>query len=261
MNAADIELLRAERDFLLRSLDDLDNELTANEITVDRHRQLSDHYTARAADILRALKSSPAPSETEGAPTPSGRRWPLPALLIAVVAALTAFLLPSALSDRPQGSTITGNEQSRPDDLTALKRSVDERPSDVSAHLAYARALLGERKPVEALEHYDEAARLDPGNAEAHAYGGWILHLAGMSDEALPRLDRATAADPGFPDGHFFRGMVLRDSGRTEEAAEELRSFLALSPPELPLRAQVEAVLAEVADAPTTTSTPDPDQP
>lgn len=122
------------------------------------------------------------------------------------------------------------------------------RPEDVDARLALARFLLQSGEPVDALRHYDEAARLDPTDAESRAYGGWILFLAGLIDEALPRLDAAVAADTAYPDAHFFRGMVLRDRGDETGAAAELRTYLDLEA-DGPLRSRVEAVLAELEGA------------
>jgi hypothetical protein len=45
--------LEEERDFLLRSLRDLDREHEAGEIEEDDYRSLRDGYTARAASVLR----------------------------------------------------------------------------------------------------------------------------------------------------------------------------------------------------------------
>ena len=47
--------LEAERDFLLRSLDDLEVERGAGDIDDEAYQQLHDDYTARAAAVLRAL--------------------------------------------------------------------------------------------------------------------------------------------------------------------------------------------------------------
>ena len=47
--------LEDERDHLLRSLDDLDAELDAGDLTEDEHRSLHDEYTARAAEVIHAI--------------------------------------------------------------------------------------------------------------------------------------------------------------------------------------------------------------
>ena len=60
------EELEEEREFLLRSLDDLDSELVAGNIDPDSYRKLHDDYTARASAIIRSLDDGvdrPAPRE------------------------------------------------------------------------------------------------------------------------------------------------------------------------------------------------------
>ena len=96
--------------------------------------------------------------------------------------------------------------------------------------LAYARFLLGSKNVAGALKEYDATARLDPKSAEAHAYGGWIVYLAGLPDEAMKRFDAAVAADPNYPDAHLFRGIVLFQ-GKNDacHAKPELQRYLAVA--------------------------------
>ncbi|MDQ6616327.1 MAG: hypothetical protein M3083_16690, partial [Actinomycetota bacterium] len=54
----DLESLRQEREFLLRSLADLDAEYEAGDIEEKDYRSLTDDYTARAAAVLRAIDGS-----------------------------------------------------------------------------------------------------------------------------------------------------------------------------------------------------------
>jgi tetratricopeptide (TPR) repeat protein len=235
--------LEAEREFLLRSIEDLEAERAAGELDDERYRELLDRYTARAAAVLRSLEAGvPA---GPAAPPAQGRRRLLAVAGVVAVAAVAGALLASSLGLRQPGGTLTGNDQSGGDVAVAFVRNVERDPDDVDARLAYARFLLQSNRPVDAVREFDTAARLDPGNAEAHAYGGWILFLAGLTDEALSRLHAAVAAEPDYPDAHFFRGMVLL-RGRDDRAgaAGELRRYLALAP-EGPMREQVEAVLAE----------------
>ena len=52
----DREALEAERDFLLRSLDDLEAEREAGNIDDGTYQTLHDDYTARAAAAIRSLE-------------------------------------------------------------------------------------------------------------------------------------------------------------------------------------------------------------
>lgn len=94
----------------------------------------------------------------------------------------------------------------------------------------------------------------DPTNAAPQAYAGWIVSLAELTDAALSRLDAAVEAGPNYPDTCFFRGKS-RLRGRGDATAAPLlptrvRAVSAAGPP----RAQVEALVAELEQRPTTTS-------
>lgn len=244
-----VESLRARREFLLRSLEDLDVESAAGELSDQRYQALHDSYTAQAAVVLRALdQAESASADTIVGQGATGRRRQLALFAAAGLAVVGsgAVLLTGAMSEREPGQTITGNAQSPESSLDALADQAASRPDDVEAQLAYARALLAGEQVVAALRAYDAAALAEPDNAEALAYGGWIVFLAGLTDDALERIDVAVAADPTYPDGHSFRGMVLlRGRNDTAGALTEFREYLRLAPPG-PDRDRVESIVAEL---------------
>ena len=239
--------LESERDFLLRSLDDLEAERTAGNLEEDRYRSLKDEYTARAAAVLRSIADGV--DARPAAPPLSWRRRLVVGLGIVAFATVAGVLLAGALGQRLPGGSVTGNDQS--DRREALQAQVRRHPDSAAAHLAYARFLVEAGEAGDALAEYDDAARLDPENAEAPAYAGWLVFLAarqsgappsgeatGTSSDAadliaaaLARLDQAVVADPEFPDAHFFRGMVLlRGANNPASAVPEFERFLALAP-------------------------------
>lgn len=249
-----VESLEAERAFLLRSLEDLDAEHEAGELSDERYRELRDAYTVQAASVLRALdraQQAPAPDPDTPRAVGARRRRSVIAAACLLVAALGSVLLVRSLGDRGMGQTITGNDQSQAPGLAALARDARDRPADVRAQLDYAHALLAERRTVDALKAFDRAARVDPQNAEAKAFGGWIVFLAGLTDDAMTRLDEAVAVDPGYPQARFFRGMVLV-RGRDDRAGglAELREFVRLAPSG-PERESVAQLIAELEQSPT----------
>ena len=68
--------LEEERDFLLRSLADLEAEHDAHDIDDVDYRNLKDDYTARAAAVLRALESPPdRPVEPGPSAAPGSGYW------------------------------------------------------------------------------------------------------------------------------------------------------------------------------------------
>ncbi len=243
------ESLEAERDFLLRSLDDLDANRAAGDIDDETYERLHADYTARAAAVIRSLRDG-VDSRPEPAPTSNRRRFAIIGVLV-VFAVLASVVLAAALGARLPGQTVTGNSQSAGTGTQEanFRRAVERRPDDPQSHLAYARFLLGSNKPAAALKEYDATTRLDPKSAEAYAYGGWIVYLAGLPDDALKRLDAAVAADPAYSDAHFFRGMVLFQ-GKNDPCHAKTEFQLYLAPGnQTPMRSQVEQVLASAVTA------------
>jgi uncharacterized protein (TIGR02996 family) len=157
---------------------------------------------------------------------------------------------------RHDGQSITGNAQSAtarpgtgsgagqnpaeaaattdPARRAALEHQVKEHPDDAAAHLVFARYLLEVGEPTEAVKEYVATARLDPKNAEANAYAGWVSFLAAQSanadpktaaeltDRALTRLDAAIAASPDYPDADFERYLALVPDGALNDQVKQL---------------------------------------
>ena len=240
-----------ERDFLLRSLDDLETERAAGNIDDETYQQLHDDYTARAAITVRAMRDG---KEDANAPTdvtpPSRRHRVLVVGGLVVFAVVAATTMAFALGARLPGDTITGRARERSvvsiaDRQRALETAVATRPDDANARLALARFRLGQRDLTGALEDYRAAAGLAPTNAEPFAYSGWIIRLQGFPDQGLELLDKAVTVDPAYPDAHFFRGFVLlRDKLDPKRAIPEFQQYL-VAAPDSPLADQVRALLAE----------------
>ena len=219
---AEREALEAERDFLLRSISDLDDERAAGDIEPDDYEALRDDYVARAAEAIRALDAT-ATSRTgsvsaripRATRTSSPRRAVVTIVASVLVAAVAGIALANAVGSRSAGDTITGSL-----------------PTNTADKLQRASELIGDGKAVDAVKLYDEILADDPEQPVALAYRGWIVRLAGLKDEGLEYLDRAVAADPSYPDAHFFRGMMLwQDRKDPAGAVAEFRLFLANRPP------------------------------
>jgi cytochrome c-type biogenesis protein CcmH/NrfG len=256
------ELREEEREFLLRSLDDLESERAAGNIDDETYERLHADYTARAAAAVRALRDGEEPEAVDPEPE-SGRHRLLVIGGLVVFAAVAATVMAFALGARLPGGTVTGNSQAAgkvtaKDRLKTLEAAVQAKPQDAEARLALARFQLGQRNLAGALESFRAAAGLMPTNAEPFAYSGWIIRLQGFPDQALQLLDKAVQVDPSYPDAHFFRGYVLlNDMKAPARAIPEFQQYL-VAAPDSPLSDQVRSLLAEAVDAtktPTTTTT------
>lgn len=261
------EGLERERDFLLKSLDDLEAERAAGSIDDESYAELHDDYTARAAATLRALRDG-VDARTSPPPVSWRRRGLVIGGLVAF-AAVAAIVLAFALGARLPGQTSSGNTEAassaRQDRLEA---AVGARPDDVEARLALARFLEREGKTVDSLRAYDEAVRIAPVNADALANAARLRYLVAAQlpsaeartqfvDAARSLLDRAVAADPEFADAHYYRGVLLLDPyGETGAAVAEFQRYLVLEPAG-PFAEQARAALAEAgADAPGSSTVP-----
>ncbi|HEV8623338.1 MAG TPA: tetratricopeptide repeat protein [Acidimicrobiia bacterium] len=244
--------LESERDFLLRSIADLETEREAGNLDDERYRALKDDYTARAAAVLRSIeegRDAPPP-----APVPKKRRLLTGGAVVAFVV-VAGLLLNAASGKRHDGQTITGNAQSGDARRASLERQVREHPDDAAAHLVFGRYLVEVQDWPEAVKQYLGAAKLDPKNPEANAYAGWMLFQVAQSpnaddktrteltDGALGRLDAAVSAADDYPDAHFFRGMVhFRGKNNPKAAIPDFERYLALVP-NGPLNAEVQQIL------------------
>lgn len=211
--------LEAEREFLLRSIRDLDAERAAGEISEEKYRALRDSYTVRAAEVLRQRSASPSPGvRTVASPPPRAtvtiRSLAWVALVLAVASG-AGFAVSAASGERLPGQEATGSV-----------------PLGGADRITRAQLLVREGKVLDALKLYDEVLADDPGNPVALAQRGWLISRAGLVDEGLESIDRAIAADPSYAEAHFFRGMVLwRDKRDPAGGAEEFRLFLENRPP------------------------------
>jgi hypothetical protein len=232
----DREALIVERDFLLSSLDDLDRELAAGDISPEDHAELRDGYVARAAEVLRLIEQE--------------RLEPLQRIrlgwkkavgvlgVVIVIGAALAVVLASTLGERLSGQSMTGFDPR--DTATAL--------------LAEARAA-NFSDPVGAADLYALVLVEDPTNVEALTYRGWTLALAARQNldedasaeqfaEAVDLLVEAVTVDPSYADPLCFLGIIqYRFVGDADAARPFVAACLAANPP-----AEVRDLVQNLAD-------------
>jgi cytochrome c-type biogenesis protein CcmH/NrfG len=245
--AEDRAQLEAERDFLLKSLDDLEVERAAGNIDDESYRALHEDYTARAAGSIRALRDG-VDARPSAPPVAWGRRALMIGGAVGFVV-LAAFGLAAALGARLPGESSSGNTgpQTSPrqppeeDRRAELEQAIADNPADVASRLLLAPILEADGDLLGALQRYDEVIAIDPENARAHAHAGRILYLtAGQASEAeatalvdrsRAELDRAVALDAELPDARLFRAIVLANEyGDFLGAQRDAQRYLLLAP-------------------------------
>jgi cytochrome c-type biogenesis protein CcmH len=244
--------LEAERDFLLRSLDDLEAEHDAGGIDDESYQTLRDDYTARAAAVIRALRDG-----VDARPEVTGSSWKRRAIVITAIVVFAvgaAVALASALGARLPGETASGNSQASsgskpaaPTNAQLIKRlqdAVAKNPDDVQTRMLLAPRLEATGDLAGALRQYDAVVAVEPTNAVAEAQAGRILYLtadravrthpdaaAQLVAESKTRLDRALALDPNYADAYYFHAIVLANEyGDFRGAQNDLQHYIVLAP-------------------------------
>lgn len=246
--------LDEERDGLLRTLRDLDEERRAGQLGDDDYRALRADTERRAVAVLRAIDARDGGDElgaglaelrsanrtpsaasdrgrspaTDRAPARRGRivGWALGA---AVVAGVIVALAASAGS-RQGGQPITGDNATATG-IGFFEQRVQDHPKDLAARLDLAQRYMEVGNAQGAVEQYLAALTIDPTNAEARATLGFVLYLSGKPQEGLDSVRQALASDPRAPEARYYEGVILLEgTHRPAEAAEAFRTYLAEAP-------------------------------
>jgi tetratricopeptide (TPR) repeat protein len=249
----ELAALEDQRDFLLRSLEDLEREHAAGDVDEVDYASLKDDYTARAAAVIKTIDERRAAH----AATRPQRRWGVTVAVGAVVVLIgisAGWLVAASSGQREPGDTITGgirestiDELAKAADYTAQATDAQQRGDSDAAVSAYQSAL----------GSYSAVLDQQPDNAEALTYRGWLLHVlalqasekvaAELEAEALDSINRAVVAAPTFADARIFRAIILERAGQYTDAAADLAAIdPAAVPPGMAdmvdtLRARVEA--------------------
>lgn len=240
--------LEAEREFLLRSLRDLEAEHAAGDVDDGDYATLRDGYTKRAADVLRQIEAGKAALPPKRPPR-WGRRLLVGAALVAVTAG-AAWLVADRSSQRLPGQEITGGQ------------AVADR-DDVTALMAEARQLFGAGIFPDAAERYRRVLDLQPDNVVAKTYLAWLLYFnsTDLDDEtrapaveaAKQQLTEAAELDPTYADPHCFLGVIAGNyDGDVETARAEAERCIELDPP-----GQIEGLVQDFIDRLDSSTPPD----
>ena len=240
--------LEDERSFLLASLEDLERERAAGDVSEADFAALRDRYTRRAAEVLRALdhdESGAAGGELDvavaatgagpGSTAGPGRRRRRRALALVgslvLLAAVAATVVEIQTGTRLPGQTATGS--------VSLGRAAQLRRT-----VAQAQDLQAGGDAAGALRLYRQVLAQDPNQVEALAESGWLEFEAGVQArdasvvaQAQQLEQRAERAAPGAYVPHLYLGSMLLAEGDAPGAVGQYRQFLADGPPPDKVRA------------------------
>jgi len=211
--------LEEERDFLLRSLEDLEREYAAGDVDDSDFEELKDDYTARAAAVIRAIED-----RTEAVkslrPQRNWQRTALGLLLVGVMAVGASWVVFRNAGTRAPGQGLTGDIRQDSSNLILQAQGLT---GQAQASLQAGDSAKAIKQFESAVQAYDKALEISPENVQALTYRGWVLHTIALSSErsvaaefdlqALEYLDEAIAIDPLYSDARVFRAILERNAG------------------------------------------------
>jgi tetratricopeptide (TPR) repeat protein len=206
--------LEEERDFLLRSLDDLEREHDAGDVDDTDYATLRDDYTARAAAAIRTIEAKQAAAAPARPPRSWGRTiaW---VAGIAVFAVLAGVLVARMSGSRRDSETATGDVRDNTRQLIVDATNAAQR---------------GDYDDAIAL--FTDALDLSPSDTEALTYRGWARFQKGGDDAAaMADVDDAISLDPAYPDARVFKAIMLVRAGDFAGANAQMQVFDSLDAP------------------------------
>jgi Flp pilus assembly protein TadD len=118
-------------------------------------------------------------------------------------------------------------------------------PTYADAHSNLGVALARRGRWAEAIEQYAEALHLDPQQTQAYSNLGNALLQQGRVREAIAQFDKGLAIEPNDPQARTNRaGALLRD-GRIDDAIADLEEVLRTSPDFQPARRNLEIIRSQ----------------
>lgn len=217
--------LEDQRDFLLRSLEDLEAEHAAGDLDEDDYRTLRNDYTVRAAETLRAIEDQRSAFDA-ARKSRSPKRTALILAGVIVFAVVAGLLMANALGARQAGDTATGG--------ISVAASPSQRAQECIG-------LLQPQAPSEAIECFEAVLEDDPRNAVAKTWLGWQLELtssflpeaeqgAQVQARARELVEEAVAEDPDYSYARAFRAVIAFRREEFALAQQYLEDFRAGNP-------------------------------
>jgi len=103
-------------------------------------------------------------------------------------------------------------------------------PNYPKAHYNLGNALFSRGEVNQALAHYEEALQLQPNYAKAHNSLGFALLSQGKVDQAVAHFEKALSIEPNSPMVHNNLGLALLSQGKADQAVAHFEKALSIRP-------------------------------
>jgi tetratricopeptide (TPR) repeat protein len=128
------------------------------------------------------------------------------------------------------------------------RHHIENNPANFEAHYNLAAMLQLRGATPEALQQFEAALELRPGDATVENAVGGVLLTLNRIPEAVQHLTAATAARPEYFDAHYNLGIALANGGEFSRAAQEFSTAVKLRPMDAAAEANFGAALAELGE-------------
>ena len=118
------------------------------------------------------------------------------------------------------------------DNAAFLQHTIDVNPDVAFAHNNIGSILLKQKRPDEAIEHFNRALELEPRNAMAENNLGLALVQLGRLDEAEPHFRKAVEFNPAYYKAYESLGALYLQTNRIEPAVASLKAAIDIQPTE-----------------------------
>ena len=203
------ESLSERRNFLLKSLHGLDQELADGNLDPEDHELLVARYTRQLAALAQRENTNDTHRDSKRSYRTKTLLW---VFGIVIVGGVAGLVVNQTAGDRMEGESITGS----------LRQSVN-------SQMLQAQNLLNDpERWGEAIAIFTDVVQKQPSNVEALTYRAWLQYQQGGDIEAqINAWEEALLIEPGFGDALVFLSIALANQRQFDQASlylDELRS-------------------------------------
>jgi|TARA_B100001094_G_scaffold108670_2_gene104619 Flp pilus assembly protein TadD len=194
-----------EKIFLLKSLDDLDEELANGDISQKDYLQLTQNYKRRLVRLSKREQNANKESKLQ-----NGKKTWVTIIFLIALASISGLAIANSSGERSNSESLTGSL----------------RESTISK-LQQAQQLLGDSASWSAaISLYDEVLEEQPSNVEAITYRAWLNYRQGNEIQPLiEEWNEVRILNPNFADAIVFLTIALADELRFPEALTQLQEL------------------------------------
>jgi cytochrome c-type biogenesis protein CcmH len=243
---ATLEVLRGQRG-------EIEADIAAGTLPAEARDEVLAELVERAGHDLPPAEAA---TPKRGAAIPPARPWATAAVVAIALPALAfglyaAIGTPAATDPRMLQAAASGasHEKELIGMVESLARKVRERPDDARGWDLLARSMMQIGRYPEAVEAYEQLARIMPGEAQVYADWADALGMAqGRSLRGRPRelAEKALSLDPQHAKALALAGTAAMDASDYRAAMGYWQRLAAVVPPGSEDAAQVSAVMEEV---------------